>query len=195
MNKTITFALTLMTVFAFAINTTDGYALEANAATQSIVFPSLPKTLAEFKALPQASMESPYLTAALFVVAFSLYPQNPNESIDMINFLKGPESLSPREINLIREQVRDKSYLPRSYFAGANPKNDYTPSLPYTVVVSDNAASFGSDNTARLFVRCGGADSPRPITLRKAKDGKWYLWDHVSLLVGIRIPESSNPWL
>ena len=74
--------------------------------TQSLAFPSLPKTLAEFKALPQAGMESPYQTAAMFVIALSVYPKNPSESIAMINFLKGPEPLSPREINLIREQVQ-----------------------------------------------------------------------------------------
>ena len=39
----------------------------------------------------------------------------------------------------------------------------------------------------------GGADSSRDVLLRKAKDGKWYLWEQF-LLVGIRKPESSNPW-
>ena len=40
---------------------------------------------------------------------------------------------------------------------------------------------------------CGGADSPRPVKLRLAKDGRWYLWEQY-LLTGIREPESSNPW-
>jgi len=160
---------------------------------QSVAFPSLPATLAEFKTLPQASMESPYITAAMFVVALSVYPQNRDESIAMINFLKGPEPLSPREVIFFKEQV--SNHLPRSYFAGATAKNDYTPSQPHTVVVSDNPHSFATAGTARLFVQCGGADSPRPITMRQAKDGKWYLWEHTSLLVGIRMPESSNPWM
>jgi hypothetical protein len=29
--------------------------------------------------------------------------------------------------------------------------------------------------------------------MRKAKDGKWYLWEQF-ILVGIRQPESANPW-
>jgi len=29
--------------------------------------------------------------------------------------------------------------------------------------------------------------------MRNAKDGKWYLWEQF-LLVGIRPPESTNPW-
>jgi len=161
--------------------------------TQSVSFPTLPTTLAEFQALPQASMGSPYLTAAMFVAALSVYPQNRDESIAMMNFLKGPEPLNAREVSFFKEQV--SNHLPRSYFAGASAKNDYTPSQPYTVVVSDNPHSFGTAGTAKLFVKCGGADSPRPITMRQAKDGKWYLWEHSSLLVGIRTPESSNPWM
>ena len=46
---------------------------------------------------------------------------------------------------------------------------------------------------AKLFIRSGGADNPREVLLRLAKDGKWYLWEQF-LLVGIRAPESSNPW-
>lgn len=46
----------------------------------------------------------------------------------------------------------------------------------------------------KLFIPSGGADAPRPIQLRKAKDGKWYLWEYSSILLDIRKPESSNPW-
>ena len=31
------------------------------------------------------------------------------------------------------------------------------------------------------------------FVMRKAKDGKWYLWDQF-LLVGIRPPKSADPW-
>jgi len=160
--------------------------------TQSLVFQSLPATLAEFQTLPQAQMQSPYETAAMFVVALSIFPQNRDASVAMINFLKGPEQLNLRELSFLKEQVT--AHLSRSYFAGATPQNDYAPSQPYTVVVSDNSYSFPDQTSAKLLVQCGGADSPRPISLRLAKDGKWYLWDHTALLSGIRQPESSNPW-
>ncbi len=35
--------------------------------------------------------------------------------------------------------------------------------------------------------------APHSVTLRKAKDGKWYLWEQF-LLPDIRQPESLNPW-
>ena len=159
---------------------------------KTIGFPSLPNTLAEFTTLPQASLQSPYDTAALFVAALSTYNQNKREFSAMVNFLKGPSPLSAREVGFFTGKVTD--YLARSYFAGATPQNDYMPSQPFTVVVSDNPNSFAAEGQAKLFVQCGGADSPRPIAMRLAKDGKWYLTEYSSLMLGIRKPESSNPW-
>ena len=68
--------------------------------------------------------------------------------------------------------------IARSYLAGATPHNGYTPSQPYTVVVIDNPYTYLDSNEAHLFVKCGGADNPRSLTMRKAGDGLWYLWDH-----------------
>lgn len=42
---------------------------------------------------------------------------------------------------------------------------------------------------AKLYLTSAGADSPRAVELRLAKDGKWYLWEQY-LLAGIREPES-----
>ena len=83
--------------------------------------------------------------------------------------------------------------MPRSYFSGAVPQNDYQPSQPYTVRVSENPYSYENENYAKLFLTSGGADSPRYVQLRKAKDGRWYLWEQF-ILVGIRPPESTDPW-
>ena len=76
---------------------------------------------------------------------------------------------------------------------GDQPENDYRPNEPYTVSVSEDANSYTEEGYANLFIPSGGADSPRPVKLRLAKDGKWYLWEQY-LLTGIRQPESRNPW-
>ena len=73
------------------------------------------------------------------------------------------------------------------------PGNDYVPSKPYTITISTNPHSFDNDGYVRVWINSGGADSPRQIDLRLAKDGKWYLWEQY-VLVGIRKPESTNPW-
>ncbi|MGN1419401.1 MAG: DUF6935 domain-containing protein [Acutalibacteraceae bacterium] len=161
--------------------------------TEKIVFPSVPETTEQFKALPQAAMSTPFETAAMAVVALSVYPKNKEAAFAMLEVLRGPRPLTNMDKQFIADRFRGKDYIMRSYFDGAVAENDYTPNLPYTVTVSDNPNSYSEQGFAKLFVACGGADSPRPIQLRKAKDGKWYLWEQF-LLTGIRQPESQNPW-
>ena len=160
---------------------------------ETIVFSSLPTSLEEFKALPQAGMSTPFETAALTVLAFCYYPQNKDLSLQMVDFLRGPRPLSGVEKSFIADRFRDSDYVPRSYFEGSTPQNDYTPSEPYTVVVSENPYSYQNENYATLYITSGGADSPRSVQMRKAKDGKWYLWEQF-ILVGIRQPDSVDPW-
>ncbi len=160
---------------------------------KDVVFSSLPETIEQFRALEQAQLSDPFDTAALTVLALCYYPQNKELSLDMLEYLRGPRPLSAMEKQFIADRFRDYDYVAKSYFNGAVPGNDYTPSQPYTVTVSENPYSYQSEGYAVLYITSGGADSPRSVKLRLAKDGKWYLWDQF-LLVGIRQPESSNPW-
>ena len=161
--------------------------------TEEIVFDRLPETLEEFKAMPQAALSTPFQTAAMTVLAFCFYPQNPQLSLDMVNYLRGPRPLSGYDRSFIKDRFRDSDYVPRSYFEGATPQNDYLPQEPYRIRVSENPYSYQNQGYATLYIRSGGADSPRSVQLRLAKDGKWYLWEQF-ILVGIRQPESQNPW-
>ena len=160
---------------------------------EKIVFNSLPSTFEEFASLPQAALSTPFDTAAMTVLAFCYYPQNKDLALQMVNYLRGPRPLSGGDISFIADRFRDSDYVPRSYFEGSTPANDYTPAEPYTIVVSENPYSYQNEGYATLYITSGGADSPRSVQMRKAKDGKWYLWEQF-ILVGIRQPESSNPW-
>ena len=161
----------------------------------TITFNSLPKNLEELKTLPQADLKSPEGTAALTIAALDVYPENPEECYRMLDFLRGPRPLSNMEKQFIRDRfMDDKSYLARSYFQGATPKNDYRPDTPFTLHFSDSAAQIAEEGYKILNVRSGGADSPRSITLRtKPSTGEWFLWEQM-LLAGIRIPESQDAW-
>lgn len=161
--------------------------------TERIAFPFIPDSFERFLSLPQSAMTTPFDTAALTVAALSVYPENKELSLKMLDVLRGPRPLTNMDKQFIADRFRGKDYLMRSYFDGTSPENDYNPSVPYTVTVSENPYSYAEPNFAKLFVACSGADSPRPIELRKAKDGKWYLWEQF-LLSGIRQPESDNPW-
>ena len=158
-----------------------------------ITFAALPETLEGFKTLPEANMETPFSTAALTVLAFCFYPENKDLSLQMLDILRGPRPLSVMDKQFIADRFRDKDYVPRSYFEGATPNNNYLPSEPYSIVVSENPYSYQNEGYATLYLTSGGADSPRSVQLRLAKDGKWYLWEQY-LLADIRKPESENPW-
>ena len=162
---------------------------------KKISFSSVPETLEKFKALEQADLNTPFDTAALCVLAFCVYKSDKELCFEMLNFLRGPREMSEYEKQFIRDRFMDgKDYIPRSYFDGATPENAYQPSNPLTLTICDNPYSYQNQGYAKLFLKSGGADSPREIVLRQAKDSKWYLWDQF-LLAGIREPESENPWL
>ena len=162
--------------------------------SEDIVFNTLPGTLEAFKALPQAALSTPFMTAALTVAALCVFPTDREACCAMLDYLRGPRPLSGADKQFIRDRFMDGGdCIPRSYFNGATPQNDYAPAQPYTVTVSENPYSYQNEGYAKLFIRSGGADNPREVLLRLAKDGKWYLWDQF-LLVGIRQPESANPW-
>ncbi len=158
-----------------------------------ILFNAIPKSLQEFTSLPQAAMSNPFDTAALTVIALCVYPFNKNACFEMLNYLRGPRPMSGIDKQFIDDRFHDKDYVPRSYFYGANPGNNYEVAAPYIVEVSENPYSYTEANMAKLYIASGGADNPRPVSLRLAKDGRWYLWEQ-SLLVGIRVPENQNPW-
>ena len=166
----------------------------AGNKSEKIVFQSLPESYEQFINLPQASMSTPFQTAAMAVLAFCFYPKDREACYKMIDFLRGPRPMNGADKQFIADRFRAKDYVPRSYFAGATPSNDYQPVAPYTVEISENQYSYEEQGMAKLFIKSGGADSPRPIKLRKAKDGKWYLWEYSSILLDIRQPESTNPW-
>ena len=142
---------------------------------RQIVFSAIPATLAQFAALPQAAMGSPFETAAMFVLALGLYKVDRNICITMINHLKGPHPLNQHDISFLNDRMAQNgkhAFIAESYLNGATPQNDYTPTEPYTVAVSDGPYSYQEQGYAALNILSGGADNPRPIKMRQAKDGK-----------------------
>ncbi len=165
---------------------------------KTFVFSTLPKSLEELSSDASFNRQDPFCVAAFSVVALCRYMEDEKVGLEMLNWLKGPEPVSPLEQQFLRDRVRDGyTYVPKSYFAGAVPENSYTPDQPYTISVSDNPYSYpeGQIKVARLLLKSGGADSERFISVRQKKStGEWFLHEWQGILAGIRIPSAEDPW-
>ena len=157
-------------------------------------FGALPESLEQLQALPQARLDDPFQTAALTVLALCAYGADEAIGTEMLNWLRGPRPLSGHELSFLKDRFRDGVHIPFSYFKGAVPGNDYVPTQPYTITVSENPYSFDTENWATLYVTSSGADDPRPIKLRKKPStGQWFLND-IQCLSDIRLPVEADPW-
>lgn len=161
-----------------------------------VVLPQLPQNLVQLQALPQADITKPEYTAALTIAALCMYPKDKEACFEMLTFLHGPKGLSTFDKQFIADRFRDKDYVPRSYFAGAVPENNYEPAVPYTLNLFENPYSRDhiEEGYLTLHVKSGGADSARQVKLRqKASTGQWFLWEQF-LLADIRKPVKEDPW-
>ena len=84
------------------------------------------------------------------------------------------------DVQFLRDRIKGRGYIPRSYFEGSSVKNDYTPNVPYKITVSEYAYTYQSEGYAKVQVQSSGADSPRPIELRR-KGNQWFLWRNLAL--------------
>ena len=91
----------------------------------SFVFNALPESLAEMQALPEASLDTPYKTAALTVCALCAYAAAPEIGKEMLNFLKGPAPLSAYEISFLNDRFRDGKHNPFRYAVSFPERNKH----------------------------------------------------------------------
>lgn len=162
--------------------------------TQTFKFQDYPRSLDELKALPEASLDTAFKSVALAIVSLLNYEQDPQTAIALLEYLNGPDDVSVHTQQFLGDVLDGKFYKVKSFFEGTSPKNDYTPTMPYTIKVSSTPYSFDEENWATLYVHSSGADSPRPIKLRKKPStGQWFVID-IQCLADIRVPVSSDPW-
>ncbi len=168
------------------INTAKKY----TSGSKSFTFDELPMSVDDLK-----PCKTPFEAVAMAACAFARYTENRDDGLEMLNYLRGPRPLSNSEISFIDEHLKGQEYLPWSFFKGATPANNYTPSKPYKITVKENPYSYQNAGYATLYVHSGGADSDRAITVRKKEStGEWFLWTHAGFLASIRIPDSEDPW-
>ena len=160
--------------------------------SETIIFNHLPENVADLQTFPEYALSTPFMAAALAVAICCNYAKDREEMYRMLDAIKGPRPLSPMEKQFLRDRLGGKEYVPFSYFAGTSPANNYEPSKPYTITVSENPYSYQNEGYATLYVTSSGADSPRPIQLRRKGD-QWFLWE-LTCLADIRKPAKDDEW-
>ena len=158
------------------------------------------KILTSKEDLERIDRTNPDNVVAMLINTFCNYtPNNTDNFFEMLQYLYG--EFQPLSM-LMKQNIKDRmmqnekyNFIGKSYFKGAIPANDYTP-VEYEIEILKNDYSEIENGFLRLLVKSGGADSERPVTLRLAKDGNYYIWSDscIGLLTDIRQPESSNPW-
>lgn len=179
------------------VKSTNAPALDKSQKSVTFTFGALPESLDQLKSLPEASLDTPFKTAALAVCALCALAADFEIGKEMLNFLKGPEPLSNMDISFLKDRFTDQNnvFIPFSYFDGAKPENDYTPSEPFTLTLKAGPYAYDTDGYVRLDLVSNGADSPRPITLRQKGD-QWFLnpGTEKGVMVGIRKAKSLDKW-
>ncbi len=170
------------------------HSLDRIGKKKEFSFDILPENVDELRSLSNCKLTDPFATGAMTILALYEYQKDQAAGKAMLDYLKGPGSLSNYEMQFINDRFMDgKDYVVRTYFEGATVSNDYTPSKPYriTIIRYDDE----EDGYLTVYARSGGADSPRLIKLRKkASTKEWFLLDFQGLLGDVRTPKSQDPW-
>jgi hypothetical protein len=170
----------------------------------SIQIDNWPESVQEFLALRDRVARTPQGGAAMMVVALFTYTQDEDLgrqclpiAVDRGSLTEGAAGykgwqLRTRDIRQIGQQIAQQPYIAQSYVGGVRPETGYQlPAPPYTFEFEDNPHSGDpQEGTYKAFIRCAGADSPRPVTVRRNNRGIWKAREWSSVIVGIMEPST-----
>ena len=175
-----------------------------NFFAQTVNIDRLPATIDEFVSLRDKIAAEPEGGATMFLLALKIYSDNKElgkqclvVAADRGSLREGDVykgfALFNQDMDLIEKQLAKDKNIPNSYIKGSDPKTSYKISLPYVYEFSSNAyCGDPKTGTYKLFVKCSGADSPRPIGLKRNDKGLWKATSWSSVLVGIKKPPVSD---
>ncbi|MBX3101223.1 MAG: hypothetical protein KF690_01805 [Bacteroidetes bacterium] len=161
-----------------------------------------PRSIEDFVEMQRKQGNNPAGSAALLLVAFHVYTENPKLGEQMLTLIVHPEllvtsdtgykgyALRASDLQLLKIQLRARTA--NSYFVGTTAENDYAlhPKGPWKIQFR-SSETLADPNASRykIFVECNGADAPRPILLHREPanaNGMWYVQDWSALLMPVR---------
>jgi len=172
---------------------------------QTVKIEQLPGNIEDFVKLRNKIANTPEGGATIMLLALKIYETNKELGSKCLVVAVTKKLLRQGSVyksydilktdkRLIESQLQRYPYINNSYIKGSSPENGYKVKLPYVYEFSSNPYSKGSDGvTYKIFVKCSGAASPRPITLTKNNRGLWKASSWSSVLVGIKpVPEDDD---
>lgn len=164
-------------------------------STRIVQIPFVPQNIEQMMKMPYAKLTNEFEVAALTVAVLCNYCQDPQATVEMLNYLRGPRPLSALDVQFLRDRLSGKPYKMLSYLNGTSPTNNYTPTMPLGVTIVTTPASAVQPDMISLFIPSSGADILRQLDLRrKPSTGQWFLWSLVGLMPDVRIPVNQDPW-
>jgi hypothetical protein len=161
-----------------------------------ITIDKIPQNIDEFIEIRNKFSATPEGGAAIFMLALKVYIDNNNighqcivSSVDLSCLQQGDIykgfKLNNSDFNLMKSQFSQNPKIPASYIQGAVPENNYETKLPFVYEIT---SITGDNDYFKVFVKCNGADSPRPVHVKKNDKGLWKAINYSSLFVGIKKP-------
>ena len=184
--------------------------IEIPLNTYTYTFSTIPTNVEELKQYNISGDDGRYKVLALYIMSLRTWkPENQTDCEEMIGYLCNKQ-LSVYEKQRLAEQMKKSKqylYLGNAFLNGATPANDYTPSQPYSITLTQDSVvdedqiyipanpSIPSPDQYRAFIYFKASDSGKWIDVYKSsKDGNWYMYKWMDLITSIKAPASSNPF-
>lgn len=180
-------------------------------STSQMTIPAIPASVDDFVSWRDSVATTPEGGAAVFVMALLKYSEDQKlgqhfltVAIDaqwLTNKADGYKGKAPlpRYLQALKERIAGRPYVARSYLQGTSPENNYSAQFPATLKIleqsrdqASNARNRNGSGSVKLFVYSSGADSPRPIELRRNDKGLWKAYNWSSLESGVRPPKTTT---
>lgn len=174
---------------------------QAQADDSEVRIDKVPTTTQEFVELRNRIATTPHGGAAIMVLAILAYSENQKTGQDFLTIAidgayltdkaDGYQGKAPlaRYMQNFKMRIADRPYVARSYIQGTSPDNGYTIGpLPLVIKIKQQSNDV-NDSAARLFIYSTGADTPRPLRLKKNDKGLWKASEWSSLELGVRPPK------
>lgn len=168
--------------------------------SKTVTIDHIPSTTDEFIQMRDRMATTPEGGAAIFVLAAIKYTQDPVMGRHWVIIATDPYWLSAssadraykgfdlgNSANFSLQQTDNKKYIPNSYVKGTSVANGYQlNNAPYKISIERSADA--GDKMVKVFIQTSGADTARPITMKKNDAGVWKGFEYSSIFVGVKQP-------